>query len=507
LHGWLTAIVRRIPLVSGSRLVFVPVADDDVILRPPPPPAHAVDTQAAVRDALRYPLDGPSLARLAPRGGRVTVVVEPPVLPVPAATQDPRSEALATVLRELERSGVRSERITLVLAGGLGRRAPVRLLERLLPRPSARAFRGRIVVHDAERPELVEIGEVAGRSVRVEPTLVETDLVVVVSAAETVLHGGAGTLLSACDARTVRRTAGADSLLQASGSPEWGLALRVEAALAGRAPLLGVSLALDHPRLGGAFAGYPHDESVDDTVRRSLLRRVFGHLPPGLRRRILRDLTRQTATTAVYAGRPSVAHTEALLRALEQRAARVPEPFDALVLGAPWTDLQFPAEPLNPVTVAATALGLALRLWRDAFPVRAGGTIVLAHSLRRSFAHGAHDPYRALFASLPAAEPGALEDAERRAEADDRLLAAYRDGRTCHPLRPFADWAGCTAALRRVGEVVVAGCRDSAAARALGFVPSHSLSSALEMAHGLAGGHARLGVLVGPPYPPLVVGG
>ena len=500
-------MMRRIPLISGTRLVFVTVDDDDVTIRPAPPPAHAVDTGAAVRDALRYPLDGPPLARLAPRGGRVTVVVEPPVLPVPAVTQDPRSDALATVLRELDRSGVPSERITLVLAGGLGRRAPLRSLERLLPRPTARAFHGQIVVHDAERPELVEIGEAAGRPVRVEPALVETDLVVVVTAAETILHGGAGALLSACDAGTVRRAAGARSLLQASGSPEWGLALRVEAALAGRVPLLGVSLALDHPRLAGAFAGYPHDESADDVVRRSPFRRVFAHLPADLRRRILRDLTRQTAATAAYAGRPSVAHTEALLRAIEQRAARVPEPFDALVLGAPWTDLQFPAEALNPVTVAACALGLALRLWRDSFPVRAGGTIVLAHSLRRSFVHGAHDPYRALLASLSEAEPGALEEAERRAEVDDRLLAAYRDGSTCHPLRPFADWAGCAAALRRVGRVVVAGCRDSAAARALGFVPSHSLSSALEMAHGLAGGRARLGVLVGPPYPPLLVGG
>jgi hypothetical protein len=53
--------------------------------------------------------------------------------------------------------------------------------------------------------------------------------------------------------------------------------------------------------------------------------------------------------------------------------------------------------------------------------------------------------------------------------------------------------------------VVVAGCRDHQAARALGFVPTHGLSSALEMAHGRAGGRARLGFLLGPPYFPLEV--
>jgi hypothetical protein len=55
--------------------------------------------------------------------------------------------------------------------------------------------------------------------------------------------------------------------------------------------------------------------------------------------------------------------------------------------------------------------------------------------------------------------------------------------------------------------VIVAGCRDAAAARALGFVPSHSHSASLEMALGVSE-HSppRLGFLVAPPYPPLVVG-
>jgi hypothetical protein len=60
--------------------------------------------------------------------------------------------------------------------------------------------------------------------------------------------------------------------------------------------------------------------------------------------------------------------------------------------------------------------------------------------------------------------------------------------------------------LARLGHVIVAGSRDAVAARALGFVPSHSIASALEVAHGLAGGSARVGVLLAPPYAPLLVG-
>src|SRR5262245_21489092 len=130
--------VRRVPLLSGSRIVHVPVADDDVVLAPPPPPTRAVDVAAAVRDALRFPLDGRPFAERVPRHGRVTVVVEPPSLPVPGAQLDARQEALATVLAELASQGLGGERQTILVAGGLARKLGRRDLERLLPPPQAR---------------------------------------------------------------------------------------------------------------------------------------------------------------------------------------------------------------------------------------------------------------------------------------------------------------------------------------------------------------------------------
>ena len=53
--------------------------------------------------------------------------------------------------------------------------------------------------------------------------------------------------------------------------------------------------------------------------------------------------------------------------------------------------------------------------------------------------------------------------------------------------------------------MIVAGCRDAGAARALGLVPSHNTAAALAMARGLAGEDARTGVVLGPPYPGLIV--
>jgi len=495
--------VHRVPLLSGSRVQLVPVGEDDVVIRPPPPSKQIVDVAAAVRDAFRYPLSGRPLDALVTRGGRATIVVEPAALPLPGAPQDARQTATAVAIAELERCGVPDERQTLFVAGGLGRRFEQSDLERLLAPPQARAFRGRVLVHDAEDEALVSIAD----GIRVHPALLDTDFVLTVTAAESLLHGGPGALLASCDAATVRSAAGAESLLDVAGSPVWALALRLEAALAERVALAGVSLVLDLPRFTGRYHGYPHDEDAVARVARSPLRSAFSLLPDQLRRDLLATQGRRMSATGAFAGRPSVAHAEALLRGVARRGVRLDGQVDALVVGVPWIGPHVPREPLNPVTTAAVALGLALRLRRDAFPIRDGGTLVLVHPLTRAFAHVTQVPYAAMFGALrELQDPEGLSDAERSAAGDERALGAYREGRACHPLLPYADWAGCAPALARLGRVLVAGSRDAVAARTLGFVPSHGIGSALEMAHGVAGGRARVGILLAPPYPALLVG-
>jgi hypothetical protein len=498
--------VRRVPLLSGSRIVLVPVADDDVVLRPPPPPDQVVDVRAAVRDALRFPLSGPTLAAAARRGGRATIVVEPPALPLPDVPNDPRRDAIAATVRELDSCGIPDDRQTVFVATGLGRRPGARDLARLLLSPPLmRSFRGLLLLHDAESPELVPVLD-GPDPVRINRALLESDVTVVVGAAETVLHGGPGTLLAAADSRTIRRVAAPDSLLEAAGGPEWELALAVESAVARHTQLLCVSLVLDLPRLTGTYRGYPDELEVVERLARSPLRKIVSALPDPFRRAVLGRQGRRLAATAAYAGRPSVAHAEALLRGVALRDTALSEPLDALVVGVPWTGHEFPREPANPVTAAAVGLGTALRLRRNAFPIRPGGTLVLVHPLRRTFA-GTQAPYAAMFRTLrDAHDDEALAAAEDAAGSNQRALGAYRDGSACHPLLPFADWASCRPALSQLGRVIVAGCRDATAARTLGFVPSHGIGSALEMAHGAAGGRCRVGILLAPPYPALVVG-
>ncbi|MDX6507658.1 MAG: hypothetical protein QOG06_2302 [Gaiellaceae bacterium] len=500
--------MQRVPLLFGTRLAVVDVPEEAVVLRPPPPGEAVTDVHAAVRDALRFPLAGDPLEGLVTRGGRATIVVEPPALPLPGALNDPRQDALAAASAELERAGVPTERQTLLVATGLTRRPQQRELESLsIVSPSfARRFRGTVAIHDAEDPELVELDPVGSTPVRAHRALLETDLVLTVSAAETVLDGGPALLLG-CGGAEALRAATAYSLLETGASQGWRLAVELERRLAARVPLIGASLVLDQPRLGGAARGYPYDPAASDRIAGSALRRGFGLMPGFARNRVIRSMRRDLSAAAAFAGPPSVAHAEALLRAVEARSATLDARLDAIVIGIPRTTPHLPRERPNPLLAAYLALGLALRLWREAFPLVEGGTAILLHSFHRHFAHPTQQPYREIFHALRMGprEPEELLGAERAAMADERAVAAYRAGRGCHPLLPFADWAGCAPALGRLGSVIVAGCRDAVAARQLGFVPARGLPAALEMAHGRAGGKARVGYLLSPPYFPLRV--
>ena len=495
----------RVPLLAGSRLTVVEAPDDSLLLRPPAP-GPPVDVRSAVRDALRFPLACEPLEALAPRGGHATIVVEPPALPIPGAERDPRQDAIAVAVDELERLGIPSGYQTIVVAGGLARRLDPRRLEGLFSPEFARRFHGHVEVHDAERDDLVEVGHSGNVPLRVHPALVNTDLVLTVTTAETILHGGPAALLAACDSEALR-CAGAYSLLETAASQGWRLAADLERELARRVPLMGASLVLNHPRLGGALRGYPYDAEAVDRIARSPARHLFGALPGRIRGAVLRSLPSELTAAAAFAGPPSVAHAEALLRGVELRSAELDAPLDVLFVGIPAATPYLPRERPNPLLAAYLGLALALRLWRDAFPVVEGGTVVLLHRFRRHFAHPTQQPYRAFFgAARFGREPDALAEAERAAAADPRALEAYRNGRSCHPRLPFADWAACQPALDRLGAVVISGCRDDVAARQLGFIPAHGYGAALAMAQGRAGAGARLGFLLSPPYFPLRVG-
>jgi hypothetical protein len=260
--------------------------------------------------------------------------------------------------------------------------------------------------------------------------------------------------------------------------------------------------------VAGALRGYPYDADAVERIASSPLRFFFGVLPAALRGRIMRSIPLDLTAAGAFAGPPSVAHAEALLRGVELRTAELGGRLDAICIGIPRATPYLPRERPNPLLAAHLGLALALRLWRDAFPVVDGGSAILLHRFIRHFSHPTQQPYRAFFQAVRnGRDPEVLAAAEQAAGRDDRALELYRRGQACHPRLPFADWSACAPALGRLGAVLVAGCRDAVAARQLGFVPTHGIGAALEMARGRASDSPRIGFLLSPPYFPVRVTG
>ena len=426
------------------------------------------------------------------------------MLPIPGSPTGPRPAAIAAVADELTRLGVRN--VTILVAGGLLRRTAPREIASLVTPEFRRRFRGRLIVHDMEADDLVGSDELGEIPLRVNRALVETDLVVTVTAAETVLHGGPAALLGATGRRVAARGRGA-------------VAARDRA----------------RPRAGGSHATSSSDSrsaSGSTASRSSSTPAAHRAVRPAIRTtrsrstgcsgRVCGASSQRAPGGLRQAGpraHPARAHGGRRLRrhgrrsltprrcsaARCSRASRCASRVDAIVIGVPPTTPFLPRERPNPVSAAYLGLGLALRLWRDAPPVVAGGTAILVHPFQRRFPRPTQTPYRALFFEpRPTADALSLAEAERAAIGDETAIAEYRAGRALHPLQPFAEWRACAATSERLGAVLIAGCRDAQAARQLGFVGVHGLGAALEMAKGR--GAERIGYLLSPPYFPLVVG-
>ena len=212
-------------------------------------------------------------------------------------------------------------------AGSRGARASASS-RRSSPPAFARRFHGHVEVHDAEAPDLVDARR-APAARRCASTARSSRPIS--SSAVTRRRDGA--------ARRARRAArgggrrrrcappSAYSLLETAASRGWQLGLALERALAARRAR-DRRLARAQPRRGSP--GLPRlsvrGGRRSSASSRSPLRRFSALLPGGVRRRVLQAPADASSTAvAAFAGPPSVAHAEALLRGI----ARALGPLDA----------------------------------------------------------------------------------------------------------------------------------------------------------------------------------
>ena len=180
-----------------------------------------------------------------------------------------------------------------------------------MPPEFRRRFRGRLIVHDAEDEDLVEVG-LGRRAAASRRTGARRDRPrrhrdrrrdgpprrPLGAPARRLARGAAslGRDLAARDAPP--RRAGRS---RASSSGSWRRAF----------PVYGVSLVLNLPHV---FGGYPYEEQILERIARSKARRALGLLPSAVRGSLIERVPRELTAAAALGGTPSAAHAEALLR-------------------------------------------------------------------------------------------------------------------------------------------------------------------------------------------------
>ena len=306
---------------------------------------------------------------------------------------------------------------------------------------------------------------------RIARELVDTDIVVCVSAAETVVHGGPGVLL-ACGGPTPR------------GMPRRAVAARAQRL---------ARLAIGTRRRGCARAACAAARRVarprPAADRRGGLRLpvrpargASASPPPGLRSssvwlpgfvrlRIIRSLSASITAAGVFAGPPSVAHAEALLRSIALRSIELDAAARRDLPRHPTHDAAYlPRERPNPLLAAYLGLGHALRLWRERPPVVDGGTAILLHRFHRRFAHPTQQPYRRVLPGDPRrarirARRGGRTRRQRPMSVPSTAIAPVGPAIHCCP---YADWEAVRQAdrtARHSDRRRLPGCGRSAAPR------------------------------------------
>ena len=490
----------RIPLLSGSRLLIVSAPDDAVVLTPPPPPATAiVDVPAAVRDALRFPLDGPSpRPRRDPRRARRRSSSSRPRCRSPAH-RSTRGGMRSRRPWTSSRLGVPDEKQTILVAWGLARRPRRKELAALVsPRFARRSTASR-------RPR--RRGRRARRARRARRRAAPRVAGARRDGRRRHRHGSGD--------RAPRRPGGAARRGRRRGAAgrERGIAAadeRLERLAAG---------ARDGARAGRARSGdRPVVHARPTACRRDRLRLP---LRPGLagadRRSPFTRLFRVAAGAGAHAAHPVAAGRRSAPRRLRgtavgrsRRGAAARRSSSARPRSTGRSTRSASASRGRRRTCRASGRTrcsprTSASDWRcgcggRAVPVAAGRhrdpRPPLPPALRTPDAAAVPRVLRGDARNGP--DPEAIAAAERRPRADTRALDAYRAGHGCHPLLPFADWAGCRRS-RPPRRVLVAGVprlRRRAPAR---LRPHPRGRRCAGDGTGVAGGPPRIGFLLAPP--------
>ena len=457
-------MARQHQIAFGREWLQVRLPDDArVVAQGISLPLPAVDPDEAVRAALADPLDSPPLAELARGARRVTIAFDDPTVPCWAPIWP---AAIAGALAELERAGVPRRAVTLLCANALHRKFTTQELSAILGDDLVAAFapEGRLLCHDAEDPGgLVPLGATAeGEEVELSRLAVESDLVVYVNASTS--RGFSGGWKSVCVGLSSYRS------IRHHHTPDT------------------MSMSVEKNRMHQAL------DRMGAVVERALGPRRFFKLET--------VLSNPAEVHRVFAGSIPATRRAALEIARAHQPRRrdlVPERADVVLYGVPDWSPYAAFSRMNPIlTLVSTGLGYLGGMVEAVG--KPGCTVVMATPCPDEWDDDRHPSYREVWNRvLPATrdpfEARARFEPELAARAD--YLEKYRRAFAFHPVHAVMALYPLKR-LRHATRVLVAGARDPAVPRHLGFEAASTVEEALAMAAPSRGGRPTVALVQNP---------
>ncbi len=424
----------------------------------PPPVA---DLDAAVTAALARPLGLPRLGELAKPGGSVTIAFDDATV---ASYGPVRGVAIKAVLAELEAAGVPRRNVTLICANALHRKLRPWELARIIGPDLVAEFGPRLLCHDAEdRANLVDLGRTPehGYPVEVHRLVADSDLTVYVNARHN--RGFNGGWKSMCVGLSTYKS------IRVTHTPD------------------GMSMSVHRNRMHEVL------DEMGRHLERRLARRIFKIDT------LLADPYRVARVIAGGVGETRRQMLESVALMFPPRRDLAAERFDVFVYGVPdWSPYAVFSH-MNPIlTLISSGLGYLGGLVEALG--RPGCTLIMATPVPERWDRISHPSYPEVWERMLPLSRDPYEIMTRFADdyaARPEYIEAYRSGFGFHPVHAIMAVYPLKR-LQHLGRVIVAGARDPAVPRHLGFETAASVEEAVSRAESIHGSDCAIAYIAQP---------
>lgn len=456
--------MQEVILDYGDTHMHVELPDSATVVRygrtyQDPP---AVDPFEATKQALDKPHGFPPLRELAGPGKKI-VIGFPDRVKGGVHSNCHRRVAIPLILKELMKGGARIEDITLLCCMGLHRKNTLEEWYWYLGKDIVDQFwPDRLVNHDAEAPDLCELGtDDMGNVVQCNRLMAEADLPIVIGHCAGNPYGG----YSGGYKMIVTGLAGWRSIAS-HHCPE---TMHLE-------NWLGAST---ESRMRRQF------KSIGQTMEKALGKKFFA---------VDAVLGQRSQVLDVQAG--ELEQVEHATWPLADRRTNVrldmDEPADVLVIGLPRNFHYGPGMGTNPILMSLAIGGQLSRCWHV---FREGGVIIAASVCDGWFNPHWFPSYEETYEALQnynnAREFLESEDAERIATSIDYRYR-YSNHYTYHPFHAMSMISGGSVPLLRCSAVFIVGGKTPRYARGMGFIPVKTFEQAMEQAKRFVGRNPRI---------------